>query len=84
MKQSLAAVILIFFASFAWNADWPQYRGVNRDGISKETAIIKTWPAAGPKVVWKVPVGDGYSGMAIVGNRIYTMDAKGQIGRAHV
>ena len=76
MKKYIAIAFLILFASFAWNADWPQYRGINRDGISKETAIIKTWPATGPKVVWKTPVGDGYSGMAIVGNRIYTMDAK--------
>jgi outer membrane protein assembly factor BamB len=75
MKKYIVTALLILFASFAWNADWPQYRGINRDGISKETAIIKTWPAAGPKVVWKTSVGDGYSGMAIVGGRIYTMDA---------
>lgn len=76
MKKYIVTALLILFASFAWNADWPQYRGINRDGISKETAIIKTWTETGPKVVWKTPVGDGYSGMAIVGNRIYTMDAK--------
>ena len=78
MKNTFAAILMILFASLAWNADWPQYRGLNRDGISKETALLKTWPASGPKVVWKAPVGDGYSGMAIVGNKIYTMDAKGQ------
>jgi outer membrane protein assembly factor BamB len=76
MKKYLATALIILCASFAWNADWPQYRGINRDGISKETAIIKTWPATGPKVIWKSAVGDGYSGMAIVGPRIYTMDAK--------
>jgi outer membrane protein assembly factor BamB len=76
MKRILAAALLLLFASFAWNADWPQYRGINRDGISKETAFSKSWPEAGPKVLWKTPIGDGYSGMAIVGNRIYTMDAK--------
>lgn len=78
MKKIVAAALILVFSSFAWNADWPQYRGVNRDGISKETAILKAWPAQGPKVVWKAPIGDGYSGMAIVANRIYTMDAKGQ------
>ncbi|MCI0414116.1 PQQ-like beta-propeller repeat protein [bacterium] len=76
MKKYLATALFTLLASFAWNADWPQYRGINRDGISKETAIAKTWPEAGPKVVWKTAVGDGYSGMAIVGTRIYTMDAK--------
>jgi outer membrane protein assembly factor BamB len=78
MKKYLATALVILFATFAWNADWPQYRGINRDGISKETAILKTWPATGPKVIWQTAVGDGYSGMAIVGNRIYTMEAKGQ------
>ena len=78
MRKAWIAAWLVLFASIAWNADWPQYRGLNRDGISKETAILKTWPANGPKVVWKTPIGDGYSGMAVVANRIYTMDAKGQ------
>jgi outer membrane protein assembly factor BamB len=77
MRKIFATAFIVLFASFAWNADWPQYRGVNRDGISKETAILKTWPANGPRVLWKTPIGDGYSGMAIVSNRIYTMDAKG-------
>jgi len=52
---------------------WPQYRGPARTGISEETGILKTWPAEGPKVLWKVPLGDGYSGISVVGDRLYTM-----------
>lgn len=56
--------------------EWPQWRGMNRDGISKETGLLKNWPAEGPKVVWKVPVGDGYSAISVSGERLYTMEAK--------
>lgn len=58
--------------------DWPQWRGPNRDGISKETGLLKVWPDGGPKVVWKSPIGDGYSAVSISQGRIYTMDSKGQ------
>ena len=53
--------------------DWPQWRGPNRDGISKETGLLKTWPEAGPKVLWKAPSGDGYSGIVVANGRLYTM-----------
>lgn len=58
-------------------ADWPQFRGPNRDGISTETGILTTWPAAGPKVLWRVPVGAGFSAVTAAGGRLYTMDSKG-------
>src|SRR5262245_55555994 len=57
--------------------DWPQWRGPNRDGISSETGLLKTWPEGGPKVVWTSPIGDGYSAVAITKGRIFTMDSKG-------
>src|SRR4026207_1435042 len=76
MKKYFVATLFLLIATFAWNADWPQYRGANRDGASKET-ILKSWPAEGPAVLWKSPIGDGYSALSITGNRIYTMDAKG-------
>jgi len=43
-----------------------------------ETGLLKSWPAGGPKSAWKVKgLGEGYSSMAIVGNRIYTLGQKG-------
>lgn len=54
--------------------EWPQWRGANRDGISKETGLLKQWPAEGPPLVWKVTgAGRGYSSFAISKGRIYTM-----------
>ncbi len=58
-------------------AEWPQWRGPNRDGISSETEFIKNWPEAGPKVLWHIPLGDGYSGISIDQGKAYTMFAEG-------
>ena len=59
------------------DADWPQWRGPNRDGISSETGFIKNWPKAGPEVLWHIPLGDGYSGISIAQGKAYTMFAEG-------
>jgi outer membrane protein assembly factor BamB len=59
-------------------ADWPQWRGPNRDGISKETGLLKQWPESGPKLLWQVKdLGDGYATPAVVGNRLYVMSSTG-------
>ena len=47
----LAAVLP---AAGAVAADWPQWRGPNRDGISQETGLLQDWPKAGPPQVWRV------------------------------
>lgn len=55
-------------------ADWPQFRGPNRDGKSAETGLLKEWPAEGPPLAWRIDgLGKGYSSVAIAGDRIYTM-----------
>ena len=57
--------------------DWPQWRGVNRDGKSTDTGLLTEWPADGPPLAWKVStLGKGYAGLSVVGNRLYTMGDK--------
>jgi outer membrane protein assembly factor BamB len=59
-------------------ADWPGWRGPDRTGVSKETGLLKTWPATGPTLVWESDkAGLGYAGLAIVGGTVYTMGARG-------
>ena len=59
-------------------ADWPQWRGPNRDDISTETGLLKDWPKEGPKQLWmNEDCGLGYSGPAIVGTTLYTLAARG-------
>lgn len=55
-------------------ADWPQFRGPNRDGISTETGLLRAWPAGGPKLAWSMPVGQGYAAAAIHGGKVYFND----------
>ena len=51
-------------------SDWPQFRGPDRNAISRETGLLRKWPAAGPKQLWSVPVAQGYAGAAIVAGRV--------------
>jgi outer membrane protein assembly factor BamB len=78
-RLSLAvAVGLCCWAMCAAAADWPQWRGPKRDGISPETGLLKQWPAEGPKLLWQAKeIGDGYSTPAVVGDRLYLMSNKG-------
>jgi outer membrane protein assembly factor BamB len=55
-------------------ADWPQWRGPERTGISNETGLLKEWPKDGPKLVWQQKeIGGGYSTPAVVGDRLYLL-----------
>jgi outer membrane protein assembly factor BamB len=59
-------------------SDWPQWRGADRTGLSKETGLLKTWPAQGPPAVWTISnLGEGYGSVAIKGDRILVQGAKG-------
>ncbi len=73
-----AAALAACLASCVQTADWPQYRGPNRDDVSAETGLLKKWPAGGPPLLWTyADAGVGYSGPAIVGDRLYTIGGRG-------
>ena len=58
--------------------DWPQWRGVNRDGKSAETGLLKSWPQGGPPRVWQASgAGEGYSSFSVAGGKVYTLGARG-------
>ncbi len=73
-RVTLACVAVASAIAVAGAEEWPQFRGPARDGISKETGLLRQWPSGGPKVLWTVPVGQGYAGAAIVGGRVYHND----------
>jgi outer membrane protein assembly factor BamB len=59
-------------------ADWPQWRGPERNGISKESGLLKEWPKGGPKLLWQIKdIGYGYSTPAVVGSRLYLISNHG-------
>lgn len=75
----LPTLILSLLSLQATPTDWPQYRGPNRDDVSTETGLLTEWPPEGPKLLWTFAnAGVGYSGPAIVGDRLYTLGGRGE------
>ena len=71
MNCQLAIIIAALGCSVSMSAaDWPQWRGLARNGISAETKWSDQWPAAGPKIAWKAQVGLGYSSFVVAGGRV--------------
>ncbi len=54
-------------------ADWYRWRGPSLNGISSEKNWQTTWPAEGPKQLWKSSVGTGFSSVSISDGRLFTM-----------
>ncbi len=56
-------------------ADWPQFLGPDRTGtVAEAEGLVRSWPAEGPKVLWRVPVGVGFGGPAIYGDSVLILD----------
>ena len=77
-----SAVIVLFLLSLSTvlvdAGDWPQWRGPDRNDLSKETGLLKQWPEGGPKQVWLFKdAGLGYSGYSIADGKRFTMGARG-------
>jgi outer membrane protein assembly factor BamB len=71
-------VLFLGASGFIRANDWPQWRGPDRNGISKETGLLKQWPKDGPKLRWKITgLGNGYSTPAVAGGRIYLQSDRG-------
>ena len=72
------AVTAILIALPPEPADWPQWRGPNRDGVSAETGLLQQWPAGGPPLLWRATgAGAGFSGVSIAAGRVFTMGDRG-------
>ena len=78
MKHSFLSIAFLGLALLSPAADWPQWRGPNRDGISKETGLLKEWPKGGPKLLWQQKqLGSGYSTPSVVAGTVYLMSNEG-------
>lgn len=78
MPRFLVAVALFLLAiSPVPAADWPQWRGPNRDGVSTENGLLKQWPKGGPKLAWKADLGGvGYGSPVVVGDKAIVLAAE--------
>lgn len=78
MKTNLiVTAAIVLSVTCAGMADWPQYLGPDRNGISPETGLLRSWPEGGPKVLWTVSLGAGYGGAAISKDKVYILDRIG-------
>jgi outer membrane protein assembly factor BamB len=59
-------------------ADWPQWRGPARTAVSSETGLLSSWPAEGPRLLWRIAdLGAGYSTPAVAGDRLFVLVNRG-------
>jgi outer membrane protein assembly factor BamB len=57
--------------------DWPRWRGSKGDASSTESGLLETWPESGPPLAWQCRgLGNGFSSLSIVGDRMFTMGQK--------
>lgn len=83
LESVLIATVLVILGSNSFasgfgpgkadNHDWPRFRGPAGNAISEETGLLQKWPDTGIPEVWRAPIGMGYSGIAISGDRLFTM-----------
>jgi outer membrane protein assembly factor BamB len=72
MKTRVITALMLAAVWPALAADWTQYRGPNHDGSSPEK-IAASWPASGPRQLWKTPLTDGFSSFATGDGKVFTL-----------
>ncbi len=77
-KTTMVGMALGAVVCLCMGADWPQWRGHNRDGKSEDTGLLKQWPENGPPLVWGIDkLGGGDSAPSVVAGRLYGMSNRG-------
>jgi hypothetical protein len=80
MKPVIGCLGVLLTALVAASAvraeDWPQFRGIQRDGISREKGLMSRWPEGGPKKVWDADIGTGFASVAVADGKVYSSGVK--------
>jgi outer membrane protein assembly factor BamB len=74
IKPTLLAVLALAAAAQGAGQDWPQWRGLSRDGVWKEKGLVERFADGQLAIKWRVPVGSGYSGPTVANGRVYITD----------
>jgi outer membrane protein assembly factor BamB len=78
-RRAIAVTAALGWATAALAAaDWPQWRGPDRTGVSGETGLLAAWPAGGPRLLWRVAdLGDGFGTPSVAGSHLYVQANRG-------
>jgi outer membrane protein assembly factor BamB len=79
----LLAALAVFLPLMPKAADWPQFRGPNRDAVWHEAGVMESFPPSGLKIAWRVPIGPGYSSPVVAEGRVFVTDAQVSRPKAH-
>ena len=84
MKLRMNVCVAVWLSVFtvASAEDWPQWMGPQRDGVYRESGIVKTIPEDGLPVLWRAPVHGGYAGPAVAGGRVFVTDFVAASGKS--
>jgi outer membrane protein assembly factor BamB len=74
MRSVIGIACFLFLVATSLAEDWPQWLGPKRDGVWRETGILDVFPAEGPKINWRLPIGGGYAGPAVAGGKVFVTD----------
>jgi len=72
--RSIAGILAGLMIAFGAGADWWQFQGPDRNGISPEKGLMRSWPEGGPRELWSFPLGEGYAGPAVRDGEVYILD----------
>ena len=76
----LMTVLVALSASSVFAADWPWIYGPTGNSTSDQKGLLRTWPEAGPKLLWTAPMGVGFGGPAVSDGKVYLLDRDEQVG----
>jgi outer membrane protein assembly factor BamB len=81
MRLSIALCAVALAVQTSIGADWPQWLGPKRDGVWRETGIVRQLPTNGLSYRWRRPVGAGYAGPAVANGRVYLTERQTDSGK---
>ena len=76
----LVTVVVALSATSGFAADWPWIYGPTGNSTSDQKGLLRTWPEAGPKVLWTAPMGHGFGGPAVSDGKVYLLDRDEKVG----